>query len=75
MKLLNGEIKPSSGVISLLADQNVVRFQPTIPKASHIYTVKSFLEQIMSPDDLRNSGPVVSQVRNIISVLSDWMIE
>lgn len=62
MKLLNGELKASSGVVSLSSTHNVVRFQPTIPKESHIFSVKSFLEQSMNPEDLKNSSSVVSKV-------------
>lgn len=62
MKLLNGEAAPSSGVVSLLADKKVVRFQPTIPKEFHIHSVKSFLEKNMSPADLKNSTAMVARV-------------
>lgn len=62
MKLLSGELKASAGVVSLPPTQNVVRFQPNIPKESHICTVKSFLEQSMSPEDFKNSSSVVSQL-------------
>jgi hypothetical protein len=62
IKLLNGELSASSGIVTLPATQNIVRFQPTIPKESHIYTVKSFLEQSMNPEDLKNSSAVVAKV-------------
>lgn len=62
IKLLNGELSASSGVVTLASSQNVVRFQPTIPKESHIFTVKSFLEQHMSSDDLKDSDAVVAKV-------------
>jgi ABC-type Mn2+/Zn2+ transport system ATPase subunit len=62
LKLLSGESAATSGVISSLSNKRVVRFQPTIPKESHIYSVKSFLEQNMNPDDLKNSSAVVSNL-------------
>jgi ATPase subunit of ABC transporter with duplicated ATPase domains len=62
IKLLNGELSASSGIVTLPATQNIVRFQPTIPKESHIYTVKSFLEQSMNPEDLKNSSAVVAKI-------------
>ena len=63
MKLLSGEVSAASGVLSLPASKRVVLFQPTIPKEAHIYSVKSFLEQNMTPDDLKNSSAIVSKVR------------
>ena len=66
LKLLSGEISPTSGVVSLAKNKRVVLFKPTIPKESHIYTVKSFLEQSMSPDDLKNSSAVVAKVSTTV---------
>jgi ATPase subunit of ABC transporter with duplicated ATPase domains len=62
MKVLSGEINASSGQVSRSSNQKIVRFQPSIPKECHVYSVKSFLEKSMNLDDLKNSGAIVAKV-------------